>query len=55
MIFTIGTILFLIGYLWYRQVEYSKDWKDFAQFALMVIGSGCVLVSLLILAVKYLP
>lgn len=55
MIFTIGTILFLIGYGWYFQTEYTKDWKDGIQFILMVIGSVLVLFSLLSLAWRYLP
>lgn len=55
MIFTIGTILFLIGYLWYRQTEYSKDWRDAAQFIMIVVGLGLVTTSLLILAWRYLP
>jgi multisubunit Na+/H+ antiporter MnhB subunit len=55
MIFTFGFILLLIGYIWYRQTEYSKDWRDAVQFALMAIGSLAVLISLLTLAVRYLP
>ena len=55
MIFTIGFILLAIGYLWYSQTEYSKDWKDGAQFILMAIGSSLVAFSLLSLAWKYLP
>jgi hypothetical protein len=55
MIFTFGTILLLIGYLWYHQTGYSKDWRDFAQFVLMSIGSGLLLFSLLTLAWRYLP
>jgi multisubunit Na+/H+ antiporter MnhB subunit len=55
MIFTIGTILFLIGYIWYRGVEYSKDWRDTVQFILMVVGASLVSFSLLTLAWRYLP
>lgn len=55
MIFTIGLILFAIGYIWYRGTEYSKDWRDTTQFSLMVIGSSLVSFSLLTLAWKYLP
>lgn len=55
MIFSIGTIFLIIGYIWYRQTEYSKDWRDAVQFVLMAIGSSCVLFSLLTLAWRYLP
>lgn len=55
MIFTIGAILFLIGYVWYRGVEYTKDWRDTVQFVLMVIGALLVTISLLSLAWRYLP
>ena len=55
MIFTIGAVLFVLGYFWYYNSEYSKDWRDFAQFSMMLIGSSMVITSLLILAWKYLP
>lgn len=55
MIFSIGVLLFLAGYIWYRGTEYSKDWRDTIQFVLMVFGSTLVTSSLLILAWKYLP
>lgn len=55
MIFTIGSILFIIGYVWYRSTEYSRDWKDKAQFILISSGLTLVTLSLLILAWKYLP
>ena len=55
MIFTIGAVLLAIGYLWYRQTEYSKDWRDAVQFLLIVGGLGLVSLSLLILAWRYLP
>ena len=55
MIFTIGAVLFLIGYLWYRQAEYYADWRDAVQFCMLVFGIGLMSTSLLILAWKYLP
>ena len=55
MIFSIGAILFLIGYVWYRQSEYSKDWRDAVQFGLIAFGSLLMAISLLILTWRYLP
>ena len=55
MIFSIGAVLFLIGYLWYRESVAYKDWRDTVQFLMIVIGLGCMTVSLLILALQYLP
>jgi|CryBogDrversion2_1035201.scaffolds.fasta_scaffold615544_1 hypothetical protein len=55
MIFTIGAILFTIGELWFRGAEYYDDWRDVFQLALRVGGALLVMVSLLILAWKYLP
>jgi hypothetical protein len=55
MIFTFGAILSLLGYFWYRQTEYAKDWRDIAVFLMITVGLGLVSVSLLILAWRYLP
>jgi hypothetical protein len=55
MIFTIGAVLFLIGYLWYRESVAYKDWRDSVQFLMIVIGLGCMATSILILAWYYLP
>jgi hypothetical protein len=55
MLFSIGTVLALLGWLWYSQTEYSKDWRDAVQFVMMLVGSGLVTLSLLILAWQYLP
>lgn len=55
MIFTIGAVLFLFGYLWYRQTEYYGDWRDAAQFGMLVFGIGFMSLSLLTLAWQYLP
>lgn len=55
MIFTVGAVLFLLGYLWYRQAEFYEDWRDAAQFLMLVFGIGLMSISLLILAWQYLP
>lgn len=55
MIFTIGAILFLLGYVWYAGSEYTKDWRDTLQFIMMVIGASLVTISLSILTLRYLP
>jgi len=55
MIFTFGAILFLLGYFWFRQTEYAKDWRDAAVFFLIVSGLSLMSMSLLILAWKWLP
>jgi multisubunit Na+/H+ antiporter MnhB subunit len=55
MIFTIGAILFLLGYVWYAGTEYTKDWRDTVQFGLMVVGAILLTISLSILSLRYLP
>lgn len=55
MIFAIGSVLFVIGYFWYRGSPTYGDWRDTAQFGLQVIGFILMMISLLILSVKYLP
>jgi RsiW-degrading membrane proteinase PrsW (M82 family) len=55
MIFTIGAILALLGYFWYRQTEYAKDWRDVAVFLMITIGLALMSTSVLILAWRYLP
>ncbi len=55
MIFTFGAILALIGYFWYRQTEYAKDWRDAVVFILIITGLSLISLSLLILAWKWLP
>jgi hypothetical protein len=55
MIFSIGFVLFAIGNLWYRGSPNYGDWRDTVQFALQVVGAVLLSVSLLTLAVRYLP
>jgi hypothetical protein len=55
MIFSIGAVLFLLGYFWYTQTEYAKDWRDVAVFFMIICGLALMSTSLLILAWKYLP
>jgi hypothetical protein len=55
MIFSIGFVLFAIGYLWYQGSPNYGDWRDTAQFGLQAVGSILLCFSLLTLAVKYLP
>jgi len=55
MIFTIGAVLALLGYFWFRQTEYAKDWRDIAVFLMITIGLTLMSTSLLILAWRYLP
>lgn len=55
MIFTIGAVSFLLGYLWYRQAEFYNDWRDPVQFIMLVGGLGLMSTSLLILAWDWLP
>ena len=55
MIFSIGFILFVTGFFWYRGSPTYGDWRDTAQFLLQVVGFILVCISLLTLAVRYLP
>ena len=55
MIFAIGSVLFSIGYFWYRGSPNYGDWRDSVQFMFQVIGFILMMISLLILSVKYLP
>jgi hypothetical protein len=55
MIFTVGAVLFLLGYLWYRQAEFYSDWRDAAQFLMILLGLGLMSFSLLSIAWVWLP
>ena len=55
MFFSVGTILLVIGYLWYAGTAYDRDWRDFAKLVLISVGSGLMLLSVLTLAWQYLP
>ena len=55
MIFTVGAVAFLLGYFWYRQAEFYNDWRDAAQFLLIVGGLALMSTSLLIIAWAWLP
>jgi multisubunit Na+/H+ antiporter MnhB subunit len=55
MIFSIGFVLFAIGYTWYQGSPNYGDWRDTVQFILQVVGAILLCISLLTLAVKYLP
>ena len=39
MIFAIGSVLFAIGYVWYRGSPNYGDWRDTLQFFMQVIGA----------------
>jgi multisubunit Na+/H+ antiporter MnhB subunit len=55
MIFTVGAVLFLLGYLWYRQAEFYSDWRDAVQFLMIILGLGLMSISLLSIAWIWLP
>ena len=55
MYFTIGVILYAMGYLWHRNSIHYNDWRDVLQLGFMVVGAALTSYSILSLTWIYLP